>query len=101
MLVALVPIIQMIITAMIGGAGFSAALGGVGELAWLGLGDAVLTSLPGEIDTIKKIHPVFAQIADHVLAGGKAELAHVAVQSWLSANADAAMRLQPGIGYDT
>lgn len=101
MLIALIPIIQMLITAMGAGAPLMAALGGVGELSWLGLGDAVLSAAPEELKIVRTLHPIFAHIVNDVIKAGRGSAASPAVQSWLAANGDAAIRLQPGISSES
>lgn len=97
MLVALAPIIL----GLIGGGALPAVLTGVTVPEWLAIGDAVLSAAPQEIQFVRGLHSVLDHVIGQVLSSKDGSLAPVSARAWFSANADAAMKMNPGIGYDT
>lgn len=97
MLVALAPIIM----ALIGGSSFTAAAAALSIPQWLAIGDAVLKALPEEIKVAKDLHGVLGSVIAMVLKSGNPGMAPVAAREWFAANAETAMRLQPGISSES
>lgn len=90
MLVALLPLL----TAVLAGSSLSVAAAALTLPQWLAIGDAVLSAGPGVLDAVKKLHPLFAQIAENVLRTGTAIAAHRAASDWLVENGEAAIKAQ-------
>lgn len=97
MLLALLPLLQ----ALAGGASIEAAAAGLSVAQWTSIGLSALSALPSEIQAAQSIHGLLADVIGKVLTAGKAEIASVAVQDWLAANAEKAIQLQPGISSES
>lgn len=97
MLVALVPLL----TALLAGASVPAALAGLGLAGWAAIADAMLTSLPGELELVSKLHPLLARTAAVVKEGAAPQRAAAMAHNWAQENYEASLREQPGAGSAT
>jgi hypothetical protein len=88
-----------ILAAVIGGAPIGAVLAGLTDVQWLTLAAGVAEeAAPSIAEKLGLQHPSLGALVEAVGKGLSDELAAKAAQDWLAANADAAMKLQPGMG---
>lgn len=96
MLLALLPLLQ----AVIGGASLEGAAAALTASQWINIGAAVLEETPDVVQAVSGLHGLLASVVSSVLNSGSAAIAAQAAQEWLKANAETAMRLQPGISTE-
>jgi hypothetical protein len=88
-----------ILSAVIGGEPLGAVLAALTTVQWLALAAGVAEELaPSVAQKLGLAHPSLAALVEAVGNGLSDELAAKAAEDWLAANADAAMKLQPGMG---
>ena len=90
------PLIALI-GALIGGQSIGAILAGLSIADWISLAGTLLPLGEDAIKLMSALHPAFSAMGDKLLQGAGAEIAGQAAKAWISANADKAIELQPGI----
>lgn len=96
-------ILISVLAAVINGATPAAAIGALTTSQWLTLGESAAEAIAPELASrlgLKVSGNSIGGIVDSVFKLAADELGKAQVRSWLSANADEAMKLQPGMGTD-